>query len=331
MKALITGASGFIGSRLASTLAGRGHEVACLVRPTSCIEGLERSGARLVLGDLRDRASLEAAVADREIIFHLAAVIQAVDGASFEEVNVGGTQRLVEACLRRATGLRRFIHVSSIAAAGPSEPGKPGTETDEPHPVTHYGRSKLRAERIVLEAADRMPVTIIRPPNVIGPGSKDLARAVRLLRKRIVPAVGDSRPRTSLIDVDDLVEALALAAEDTRSLGRTYYVTDGDAYAWSEIAAALAEELGVGRFRVRVPAAVQFAAAALAEAGSRLTGKPPVLTRDIVRAGRDYFWIYDGSRIERELGFQARFKMRDSIRRAVREARGEDGPAERPR
>src|SRR5512135_154716 len=303
MKALITGASGFIGRRLASALADQGHDVACLVRMTSRTAGLERPGIRLVVGDLRDPASLEAAAAGRDRVFHLAGTIQAVGRTAFEDANVGGTRRLIDACLRAAPGLERFVYVSSIAAAGPSEEGRPGCESDEPRPVTDYGRSKLAAENIVREAAATLPVTVVRPPNVLGPGSKDLERAIALLRKGIFPAVGDDRPRTSLIDVDDLVEALILVAGDPRSVGQTYYVTDGRAYAWPEITAALAEELRSGRLRIRVPQGVQAAAAALAEATARLTGRPPVLTRDIVRAARDRFWIYNGSKIERELGF----------------------------
>jgi dihydroflavonol-4-reductase len=325
VRALITGASGFIGRRLALILAGRGHDVACLVRRTSRTEGLEGPGLRLVVGDLRDGASLEAAVAGRDKVFHLAALIQAVDASAFEEANVEGTRRLLESCQRAAPGLERFVYVSSIAAAGPSRPGHPRRETDDPEPITDYGRSKLRAEAVVRRAAGRVPSTIIRPPNVIGPGSKEIEKAIGLLRKRIVPVIGDERPRTSLVDVDDLAEALILASGEARSVGQTYFVTDGGAYAWREIAAALAEELGLGRFRVRVPPGVQLAAAILAEAGARLTGKPPALTRDIVRAARDHFWLYDGSKIERELGFRPRFTMRDSVRRAVVEARAGSG------
>src|SRR5512143_568228 len=262
MEALITGASGFIGQRLAMTLAGRGHELVCLVRPTSRTNGLEKPGIRLMVGNLRDRASLEAAVRGCDRVFHLAAVVQAVDGASFEDANVEGTRHLVEACLHAAPKLERFVFVSSIAAAGPSAPGRPRTEVDEPAPVTDYGRSKLLAERVVGEAAGRLPVTIVRPPNVLGPGSKDLGRAIALLRVRIEPRIGDDRPRTSLIDVDDLGEALILASEHAGSVGQTYYVTDGAAYAWSEIAAALVEELGLGRFRIAVPQRLQLAAAA---------------------------------------------------------------------
>ncbi len=322
MNALVTGASGFIGRRLAAELAARGHDVVGLVRRTSRTAGLDGKGVRLVVGDLQDPGSLEAAVAGRDRVFHLAAVVQAARSASFERCNVEGTRHLLEACLLFAPSLERFVFVSSIAAAGPSGPDRPRAESDEPRPVTDYGRSKLRAERLVLDVADRMPVTIVRPPNVTGPGSRELERALALLRKRIVPAVGDSRPRTSLIDVDDLVEALILVAEDVRSVGQTYFVTDGHSYAWPDITAALAAESGVGRMRVPVRQGAQMAAAVLAEAAARLTGKPPALTRDIVRAGRDRFWIYDGSKIERELGFRAHFSMRDSIRRTVRAAAG---------
>jgi nucleoside-diphosphate-sugar epimerase len=326
MKALVTGASGFIGRRLASTLARRGHDVACLVRRTSktaCLDGLP---IEFVVGDLGDPGSLDAAVAGRNWVFHLAGVVQAAGESVFAAANVEGTRNLVESCLRQTPGPERFVFVSSIAAAGPSAPDRPGTEADEPRPVTAYGRSKLAAEGVVRETASRLPATIIRPPNVLGPGSKELERAIGLIRRRIVPEVGDGRPRTSLVDVDDLVEALLLAASNVRGVGQTYYVTDGRAYAWPEITAALAEELGVGRIRVRVPLAAQILAAWFAETGARLTGKPPALTRDIVRAGRDHFWIYDSSKIERELGFHPRSTMRDSVRRALVESGLKAGP-----
>jgi nucleoside-diphosphate-sugar epimerase len=320
MRALVTGASGFIGWRLVMELARCGHETACLVRSTSKTDRLRDLPVEFVPGDLGDAASLVSAVKGRDHIFHLAGVIQAVDGPAFEEINAQGTLNLVDACLRAAPALEKFVFVSSIAAAGPSPPGRSLTEADEPRPVSAYGRSKLAAEHIVLAAKDKLRVTIVRPPNVLGPGSKEIELALGLLRKRIVPALGDDRPRTSLVDVDDLVEALLLVAGDPRSAGQTYFVTDGRAYAWPEITAAIAEELGVKRFTVKVPFAVQLLAARLAETAARLGRKPPLLTREIVRAARDHFWIYDGSKIERELGFHPKYGLRESIRRAVEES-----------
>jgi nucleoside-diphosphate-sugar epimerase len=317
MRSLVTGASGFIGRRLVFELARRGDEVACLVRRTSRTAPLRSLPVELVVGDVGDPASLLPAVSGRDRVFHLAGLIQAAGDAPLEAANVRGTRNLIEACLRSTPDLGRFVFVSSIAAAGPSGPGRPLTEADAPHPVSAYGRSKLAAERIVRDAGTRLPVTVVRPPNVLGPGSRELDAAIRLLRRRLSPSIGDGRPRTSLVDVDDLVTALILAAEDPRSAGETYFVTDGGAYAWPEIIAALAEELGVGRFRIGVPFGIQIAAAGLAEAFSRATGRPPRLTREIVRAGHDRFWLYDGSKIGRDLGFRPRYGMRDSVRRAV--------------
>jgi nucleoside-diphosphate-sugar epimerase len=273
----------------------------------------------LVVGDLGDPGSLDAAVKGRDRVFHLAGVVQAVDDVAFDAANTRGTANLVGACLRAAPDLKRFVFVSSIAAAGPSGPDRPVVETDAPKPVSAYGRSKLAAEGAVRETGAGLPATIVRPPNVLGPGSKELAGAIGLLRRRLVPVIGDERPRTSLVDVDDLVSALILAADHPRAVGETYFVTDGGSYAWPEIMAALAEELGIGRFKLKIPSGAQLLAAGLAEAASRVTGRPPKVTKEIVRAGHDHFWLYDGSKIERELGFRPLYDMRDSVRRAVAE------------
>ena len=329
MKVLITGASGFIGRRLALALARRGDEVACLVRPTSVTRPLQGLPVTLVQGDLGLPDSLGRAVAGADWVFHLAGIIQAVAGPAFETVNALGTRNLVQACLRASPPPRKFVFVSSIAAAGPSPSGTSLTEADEPRPVSAYGRSKLAAERAVLEAGKVMAVTVLRPPNVLGPGSKELEAAARLLHKRLTPAFGDGRTRTSLIDVDDLVSALILAAESPRSAGQTYFVTDGRAYAWPEVAAVVAEEYGGRRRAVKVPFGVQLLAARLAEAAARLSGRPPRLTREIVRAARDYSWVYDGSKIERELGFRPKHGLRESVRRAAEESRS--AGRERPR
>ena len=259
----MTGASGFIGRRLAAELVRRGDDVACLVRPESRTAPLRDLSVTLVPGDFGDPDSLVAAASGRDRVFHVAGLVQAAGEAAFETANAAGTRHLVEACLRAVPVPGRFVLVSSVAAAGPSGPDRPRVETDPPRPVSAYGRSKLAAEEAVRAAAARLPAAIVRPPNVLGPGSKEIEAAIGLLRLRLSPSVGDARPRTSLVDVDDLVEALILASEHPLAVGRTYFVTDGGAYAWPEIVEALADEAGVGRFRIRVPYGLQLAAAGL--------------------------------------------------------------------
>lgn len=302
MRALITGSNGFIGSHLAEALVGRGDEARCLVRTTSRTHSLEGLPLRLVFGDTRDKASLKQAVRGVDCVYHVAGAINARNWQTYEDVNITGTRNLVEACLEDAPRLQRFLFVSSIGAAGPSSCDTPLTEADEPRPVSDYGRSKLLAEEIVHQQAGRLPTTIIRPPNVLGPRQRELWQSIRLIRRGVLPLVGTTRTRTSIIGVADLVRSLVVAAEHPRSVGQTYLVAYRQPYTWREITATLAETLGVTRTWVRVPYLVQYAVAALSELGAWVWNTAPLISRSNVRAARDYCWVYDGSKIERELG-----------------------------
>jgi len=317
MKALVTGSNGFIGSHLAAELVEHGYDVFCLLRRTSLTAGLDGLNVNRVIGDTRDRTSLDPAVRGMDFIFHLAGVIDAPDRDTYFEVNTKGTQNLAEACLAANPGLRRFVFVSSISAAGPSPCGTALDEEAEARPVSDYGRSKLAAEKIVLDLKDRLPVTIIRPPNVLGPRQKELTDAIRLIRHRIRPLIGTADTRTSVSSVADVVRALILAAENPRSVGRIYFVTDGRSYTWREITNGVAEALGIGHIYLPIPYAVQYAAAAGAEAVARLRSKKPSITRIEVEAARKYCWVYDDTRIREELGFEPVMDMKAAVRSAV--------------
>jgi nucleoside-diphosphate-sugar epimerase len=317
MKALVTGATGFIGSHLVEELRRRGDEVVCLVRRTSRLGELEKLGVRFVIGDCRDKASLGKAVAGADFVFHLAAVINAPDWEAYYRTNFLGTRNLLEACEERNPGLRKFVFVSSISAAGPSPPGKFLTESDPPGPISDYGRSKLLAEEAVLGFEERLSAVIIRPPNVLGPRQKELLMSIRLIKRRILPLVGTGEPQTSLCYVGDVVDALILVAGSERAKGKIYFLADPRPYAWREITAAVAETLGIGFFVFRVPFALQMLAAAASEMSARLTRRSPALSRESVKASRKYFWIYDGSRIRRELGFVPKTGLREAIRKTI--------------
>jgi nucleoside-diphosphate-sugar epimerase len=252
-----------------------------------------------------------------DAVFHLAAVISALDWETYYQTNTRGTENLIEACLEERPGPRKFVFVSSISAAGPSPPGLALRETDEARPVSPYGRSKLLAEEAVLARAALLPVTIVRPPNVIGPRQKELVQTIRLLERRVRPLVGTDETRTSLASVDDVVRALILAAESPKSNGEIYYVTDGGAYSWREVTAALVEGLGLRGFALPIPYPVQLGAAAASQAVARLRGTAPLLSVQHVRATRTLSWVYDGSKIERELGFSPSQDLKETVRRVV--------------
>jgi len=316
-KALVTGANGFIGSHLAEELVRRGWEVTCLVRRPRGLGWIETLQVRLVRGDCREKPTLGPAVEGADYVFHLAGVIDALEWEEYYQANVVGTRNLLEACAERNPGLKKFIHVSSISAAGPSEKGGVLTEDDPNRPVSAYGRSKLAAEEAVREFEQRLPFVIIRPPNVIGPRQNELREAIRLVKKRIKPVVGTGEPRTSLCYVRDVVEALILAAERPEADGRTYFLAYPRPYAWSEITDAIEGALGIRRILLKVPYRAQWLVAAASEAVARLTRRKPTLTRSNVLSARKYYWIYDGSRIKRELGFEPRTGLKEAIRETI--------------
>jgi nucleoside-diphosphate-sugar epimerase len=317
MKALVTGATGFIGSHLAEELGRRRYEVTGLVRKTSHLGELEKLGVHLIVGDCRDKPSLEKAVEGMDFVFHLAAVIHAQNWEAYYQANSLGTRNLLEACAERNPGLKKLVFVSSISAAGPSEKGIPLKESDPPNPISAYGRSKLLAEEAVLEYKDRLPVVILRPPNVLGPRQKELFESIKLIRRKILPLLGTGEPQTSLCYVGDVADALILAAENKEATGKVYFLADPKPYAWTDITGAIAETLGIRFFILKVPFSLQMLAAWVSEVSARLTGTSPLLMRKSVIASKKYFWIYDSSKIERELGFVPKVSLKEAIEKTI--------------
>jgi nucleoside-diphosphate-sugar epimerase len=217
-KVLVTGASGFIGTHLVPALANRGDEVTCLVRQSSRVDSLREAGARFVYGDVTDRVSIVPAVKGQEIVYHVAGCTQSLAARHFYRVNQRGVANVAQVCAGQTTP-PVLVSVSSLAAAGPASNGMPKTEADRPEPVSHYGRSKRAGERAAEHFADRVPISIVRPPIVLGEGDRmglPLFRSIARFGVHMVP--GLDRRRFSLIHADDLVQLLILAAERGKRL-----------------------------------------------------------------------------------------------------------------
>jgi nucleoside-diphosphate-sugar epimerase len=190
-------------------------------------------------------------------------------------------------------------------------------ESSPLQPVSGYGRSKVRAEEIVRKRSGRIPWAILRPPNVLGPRQKELFTSISLIAKRVKPLIGNGKPQTSVAAVWDVVRVLILLAENPAAVGRTYFLTSGRPYAWREITAAVAAELGVRHVFLPVPYPVQYLVGAVSELAARIRGREPLLTREAVSASRKYYWNYDDSLIRRELGYAPELDMAGAIRRTV--------------
>jgi len=324
MKALVTGGSGFIGGHLVRHLLQRNYDVSCLVRAASRTAALEKLPVTLVGGSYFDLDSLRRAVRGMDYVFHAGAVLSAPDWPGYFKTNVEGTANILEACARTVPELRRFILVSSISAVGPARDRRPLRESDPGRPVSLYGKSKAQAEQAAAGFLSRLPVVIVRPPNVLGAGQKELQTAMNLMRRRIVPIIGRRAKQTSICFVQDLVRALVLAAEDDRAIGKTYFVAAEEFYSWREIMAQLLRAMDM-KFVLKIPHPLMLGVALVSEAVSGLTGKPPLVTRSDLRSARDNYWLCDAGLICDELGFKTEVNFARGIADIVRQFRAGAG------
>lgn len=312
MKALVTGANGFIGTHLVEVLRLSGWEVRCLVHRSA--SELQTLNVDCVFGDVCQPETLPAAVEQTEVVFHLAGVTKAANLRGYLEVNEQGTAHLLEAAARHAPQLRRFVLVSSLAAAGPSPDGRPLTEEDPPRPISAYGLSKLRAEEAAHRYADRLPITIVRPPAVYGPRERDLLVYFRQVQRGLLLQPPGSDRYLSIIYVADLNRGILRAASSKHAVGQTYFLSNREPVTWRQLGALIAESLGARPLSITVPMPLVEAAGLLADAVTWITRRPLVLSRDKVQEMKQRYWVCDPSKAERELGFRAEIPLEEGIK-----------------
>lgn len=315
--AVVTGASGFVGSYLVEALLRLGVAARAVLRATSDARWLPVNVDR-VTAALDDDASLHAAVRDASIVFHLAAVTSSAREADYTRANVDGTRRLLDAVRREAPGARVVI-CSSLAAVGPSPDGHALIEDDEPRPVSPYGRSKLAAERVADDyvRAHGLDVVIVRPTAVYGPRDRDVLEAFRLARRGLALRVAPANQRLSMIHARDLATALILAArtgvrESERA--RRYNASDGVTYSWDAVIEAIGDAVGRRPRTIGIPRPVAVVAASVQMAMSRVRRNKPLLTRGRVAELAAANWSCDISRAKRELGFAPAVSLVDGMR-----------------
>ena len=317
MKILITGATGFIGSHLAEQLHQKGYQLRCLVRKTSNLRWIEHLPVEYCYGDLFDRRVLEQAAEGVDYVYHVAGLTKAKSREEYFQGNHIATKNLLDAVAKVRPNLKRFIHVSSLAAVGPSLNGIPVNEETPYHPITAYGESKMEAEKECLKAMDKLPLTIVRPPAVYGPRDSDVFEFFKAVNNGLQPMIGLRTKTVSLIHVADLVHGIILAGEHQACVGKAYFVSSEGYYTWKEVGDVTARIMQKRVIRLKIPVPIVYSVAAVSELFSVVTGKAVLLNwekaKDIVQDA----WTCDISKAKGELGFREAHSLEAGIRETV--------------
>ncbi len=311
---LVTGATGFIGPHLVSVLQQQGDDVVCLRRQRSNVARLEPLGVRFAPGDVTDRASLNAAVEGVQTVYHLAGRTSGFGISQYLEVNEAGTRNLLEACAALPSP-PVVVHVSSLAAGGTCSASRLRVESDPSATVSKYGRSKLASEAAARLFTGRVPITIVRPPIVLGEGDVAGLTLFRSIQRTGVHAVpGFRNPRYSIIHAADLATALTAAAERGKRLAAqpkdfnysegVYYVCDDQHVTWSELGRMIGTAVDRRPRIIRVPLMVARTAALGAEGVARLRRTPMVFCLDKIREAAAGSWCCSPEKAQKELSWQ---------------------------
>ncbi|HEX4173441.1 MAG TPA: hopanoid-associated sugar epimerase [Acetobacteraceae bacterium] len=316
---LLTGATGFVGSAVARVLAARGHRLRLLIRPTSDRRNLAGIDAELALGDLTDAASLASAVAGCRYVFHVAADYRfwVPDPDAMLRANVEGTLALMRTA--QSAGVERIVYCSSVAALGRPHDGSladEDTPTDEADFIGTYKRSKFLAERAVMDLVRQqaLPAVVVNPAAPVGPRDIKPTPTGKMIRDAAagrVPAYIDTG--LNIVHVDDVAEGHALALERGRIGER--YVLGGENLLLKDLLALVAEVVGRRPPTIELPEALVWPAAWLMEGFARMTGIPPMMTRDHIKMAR-HRMFYSSDKAKRELGYTPR-PVRAAIEDAV--------------
>lgn len=319
MKVLVTGGSGFLGSHIAEQLSTSGHDVVALVRKSSNRKFLSTlKNVELVEGSIEDRVSIDRVMKNVDAVVHSAGLVKARAEAEFFDCNTQGTVNMLEAAIAHAPNLRRFVHVSSLEACGPSLDGQP-VPADQERPVTAYGRSKLAAEKEVLQRRDKLPVVIIRPAGIYGPRDVEFLEAFRAARRRQWPVIGDGTMLGCYTYGPDCARACLKAIDADVESGSTYFVDDGQPLPMGRAMGDLLHEaLGTAPLlRFGVPFPVLRVASLGVEAYGKVRGKAVMLTREKVTM-LSHHWVCESTKTREDLEWAPEVTLTEGLRRTAK-------------
>ena len=321
MNVLITGGTGFIGSRLALACVARGYEVRVLGQENTQAESrnhrmLTEAGVRIIIGSVLDTSALALSLAGVDLVVHLAAVQHEanVPDQKFWDVNVGGTRNLLLACAEQ--GVKRVLHGSTIGVYGASLSG----EIDEKSPTAPdniYGKTKLEGERLALSFCDRLPVVVIRISETYGPGDRRLLKLFRGIKKRMFFMIGKGANLHHLIYVDDLIEGFFAASIAPQAAGQVFLLAGPTAVSTNEMVYTIAAQVEGRIPGLRAPLGLLLGVALFLETILRPLGIQPPLHRRRMDFFKKSFSL-STKKAQSLLGFIPRVSFREGVAATAR-------------
>lgn len=283
------------------------------MRKTSDLTLLDGLDIEYRYGDVTTPETLPDMVQGVSHVVHNAGVVKARRRETFFSVNEKGTQSLMDAVAAHNPQVKRIVYISSLAAAGPSQIGRPHHEGDPTNPVTTYGESKLAGERVTLSYADRLPLVIVRPPGVYGPGDREMFTVFQTVNKGIRPRIGDQSRRLQVVHVDDLCEGVVKAVTVEVESGSVYYVAENRGYSMEEFIDCFVRGSGRRCLPLPVPGWLFVTIAAVSEMSCKLVGTASMLNREKTRELLAS-WEVGTSKARDELGYESAIELERGVR-----------------
>lgn len=313
MKAFVTGGTGFVGAHLVQQLLADGVQVTCLVRSPAKAEALGWRGVRIVRGDLSERRALAEGCAGADVIFHVAGLIVARDLDHFMSANRDATGTLLEVAAEHHPD--RFVYVSSQAAGGPNRPGRAREESEPPHPVSDYGRSKLAGELLV--RASGLPWTIVRPPVVYGEWDHEVLKVFKLARFGVAAVFGDGSQEISVIYAGDLARALTAVATTPAAAAHVYYAAHPQSTSTRGLVLAVGRALQKKPVVLPIPPALARGVLAAIGSLARIAGRATLLSADKANEFLAPGWVCSSAALTRDTGWRAEVDLNTGLTRTA--------------
>lgn len=319
-KVLLTGGTGFIGFHLRERLLERGKELRLLVRNPKRFESVSRDRVEWIQGNIEKPKSLDVALEGVDAVVHVAGLIHARKPSDFFRVNAAGTRNLIEKAIEKKVS--RFVYLSSLAAGGPRSAEQALKEEDAPNPVSDYGLSKLEGEKAVFDQAEKISVTVLRPPAVYGAKDRGLLQFYKMVSRGYVPLVGSREMRLSVISAQDLSQGICLALDSPQAKGRLYHLSSKDMPSVEEVLALMGRALFRKHKIIPVPYGVAWSAALISEAWNFTLGSSSFLSRDKLKELRAPGWCCSTERAQKEIQFRASTPLEEGLRKTAEWYRG---------